>query len=208
MGVQKDHAVPLSNLDPVTALVVIDMQKGIVGLPLAHPIGEVVDQVARLTRAFRERGLPVVLVNVAGLAPGRTDAGAHSRAFPEDWAELIPELDQQPGDHAVTKFQWGAFHGTSLDTFLRRVGATQVVLAGVATSIGVETTARSAYEHRYNVVLVVDAMTDLDPEMHRHSIEKVFPRLGETATTGRVLELLKQPTLAAPGQAPPPAPPR
>ena len=87
----------------------------------------------------------------------------------------------------MTKQRVGAFIGTSLDEYLRERGVTQVFLAGIATSSGVEATARSAYDLGYNVVLVVDAMTDRDPEAHRHSVEKVFPRLGETTTTDEVL---------------------
>jgi nicotinamidase-related amidase len=90
----------------------------------------------------------------------------------------------------VTKIRWGAFQGTSLDAHLRDLGVTQVVLAGVATSIGVESTARAAHEHGYHVVLATDAMTDTSPDAHANSIERIFPRLGETATTSEVLEML------------------
>ena len=75
---------------------------------------------------------------------------------------------------------------------LRQRGVTQVVLTGVATVRGVESTARSAYDLGYNVTLVVDAMTDRDADAHHHSVEKIFPRLGETATTDDVLKRLKQ----------------
>lgn len=181
--------MPLTKLDTTAALVVIDLQKGIVGLPTVHPAGEIIDRTAQLARAFRERGLPVVLVNVTGPAPGRTDAGIPKFSFPADWTELVPELEQHPDDHIVTKQRWGAFHGTSLDDYLRRRGVTQVVLTGIATSIGVESTARSAYDLGYNVALVVDAMTDLNADAHRHCVEKIFPRLGETDTTDNALRL-------------------
>ena len=152
--------MPLTKLDTTAALVVIDLQKGIVGLPTVHPASEIIGRTAQLARAFRERGLPVVLVNVTGRAPGRTDAGAPKFSFPADWTELVPELEQHPDDHLVTKQRGGAFIGTSLDDYLRQRGVTQVFLTGVATSAGVESTARSAYDYGYNVVLVVDAMTD------------------------------------------------
>lgn len=184
--------MPLTKLDSSAALVAIDLQKGIAGLPTAHPAVEIVGRAARLARAFRERGLTVVLVNVTGAAPGRTDAGPRRFSFPADWTELVPELEQHPDDHMVTKQRWGAFIGTSLDDCLRQRGVTQVLLAGIATSGGVESTARSAYDYGYNVVLVVDAMTDRDADAHRHSVEKVFPRLGETDTTDNVLKLLKE----------------
>ena len=126
--------MPLTKLDTIAALVVIDLQKGIVGMPTAHPAGEIISRTAQLARAFRERGLPVVLVNVSGRAPGRTEAGAPKLSFPPDWTELVPELEQQPSDYLVTKQRVGAFIGTSLDETLRQCGVTQVVLTGVATS--------------------------------------------------------------------------
>ena len=184
--------MPITKLDAIPALVVIDLQKGIVGLPTVHPVGEIVARAALLARAFRERSLPVVLVNVTGMAPGRTDAGRPKFQFPEGWTELVAELDRQPGDLIVSKERWGAFLGTSLDALLRGRGVTQVFLAGVATSVGVESTARSAYDCGYNVALVLDAMTDRDPEAHRHSVEKIFPRLGETDTTDNVLKMLRE----------------
>ncbi len=182
--------MPLTQLDTQTALVVIDLQKGIVSIPTVHPPAEVVSRTARLARAFRERGLPVVLVNVSGGAPGRAEAPRPTGARPADWAELVPELEKAPTDHLVTKQRWGAFLGTALDDYLRRRGVTQIVLTGIATSIGVESTARSASDLGYNVTLVVDAMTDRDADAHRNSVEKIFPRLGETGTTEDVLKLL------------------
>lgn len=183
--------MPLTKLDDTAALITIDLQKGIVGAPTAHPANEIADRVGQLAQAFRERGLPVVLVNVAGGAPGRTDAGPPKFTMSADWVELVPELNRQPEDHLVTKHRWGAFLGTSLDDHLRQQGVTQIFLAGISTSIGVESTARSAYDCGYNVVLVVDAMTDRNAEAHRHSVETIFPRLGETETTDNVLKMLK-----------------
>ncbi len=183
--------MPLTQIDSVAALVVIDMQKGVVAMPTIHPASEIIDRVARLARAFREHRLPVVLVNVTALAPGRTDVKSNFKP-PADWTELIPELDRQPSDHTVTKLQVGAFYGTSLEQFLRRIKVTQVVFTGISTSRGVESTARNAYDRGYNVVLVVDAMTDLDADAHRHSIEKIFPRIGETATTDELLTILNE----------------
>lgn len=182
--------MPLTKLDKNTALIVIDLQKGVAGLPAVHPIGDIVDRTAQLARAFRERELPVVLVNVSGPPPGRTDTARPKYSLPPDWTDLLPELDQHPGDHIVTKQRWGVFLGTGLDDYLSQRGVTQVLLTGVATSAGVESTARSAYDLGYNVALVVDAMTDRDADAHRHCVEKIFPRLGEACTTAAVLTLL------------------
>jgi nicotinamidase-related amidase len=182
--------MPLTQIDPVAALITIDLQKGIVGFPTAHPAGEIIQRSAQLARAFREKNLPVVLVNVANRAPGRTQS-QFKFSPPPDWADLVPELDQQPGDYTVTKHQIGAFYGTGLEMILRRRGVTQIFLAGVATSVGVEMTARTAYDHGFNVVLVTDAMTDMSLEAHQNSLERSFPRIGELVTTEEALAALK-----------------
>jgi nicotinamidase-related amidase len=185
----------LTTLDSKIALVVIDLQKGIMGLPAVHPLGEIVKRTVDLLIAFRWRDLPVVLVNVAGRSPGRTDAAksaASGVAPAADWMELIPELQPQPDDLLVTKVRWGAFLGTSLHENLQARGVTQIVLAGVATSIGVESTARAAYEHGYHVVLATDAMTDVDAAAHQNSVERIFPKLGETATAAEIVKVLEK----------------
>ena len=157
-------------LDPITALVVIDLQKGLMSYPTIHPFSEIIDKSRRLAEAFRIRGLPVVLVNVAGRAPGRLGA-----------------LDD---DILVTKRSWGAFPHTGLERRLRDAGATQVVITGIATSIGVESTAREAFALGFNVTLATDAITDMDEGAHENSISKIFPKLGETGTVEDILELL------------------
>jgi nicotinamidase-related amidase len=180
----------VSTLDPKSALVVIDLQKGITGLPAAHPMQTVVGNSAALAAAFRAHKLPVVLVNVDGLAPGRAEQSFKLGALPAGWTELVPELNRQTGDHLVTKRTWGAFTNTGLEKYLRECGVTQVVVTGVATSAGVESTARQAHELGFNVALAVDAMTDRSAEVHDHSVKHVFPRLGETGTTAELLALL------------------
>jgi len=185
-----ETAMTVTSLDPMTALILIDLQKGILALPTAHPTDEVVKHARELADAFRSRGLPVVLVNVAGGAPGRTEQPRSRAELRAGWADFDPELNQQPADHIVTKRTWGAFTNTDLDEHLKRLAVTQVVIAGVATSIGVESTARTAYEHGFHVTLAIDAMTDLNPEAHHNSITRIFPRLGETGTTQEIIELL------------------
>jgi len=186
----KENTMAITTLDPKTALVVIDLQKGIVALPTAHPVNEVVKHASELLDAFRSHGLPVVLVNVVGGAPGRAEQARSLVGLPADWAELVPELKHQPDDHIVTKRTWGAFTNTGLDEHLKKLGVTQVVIAGVATSIGVESTARYAHEHGFNVTLATDAMTDMNADAHTNSITRIFPRLGETGTSREIIDLL------------------
>ena len=180
-----------TTLDPHTALIVVDLQKGIVGSPSIHPIGEIVERSRALIDSFRARRQPVVLVNVDGGAPGRTERPRrHVGPFSDDFTEFVPELGRQPGDIVVTKRSWGAFATTDLEARLKAIGVTQVVIAGVATGTGVEATARQAYEASMNVTLARDAMTDARAEAHEYSLEHVFPRLGETGTSREIIDLL------------------
>ena len=180
----------VTTLDSKTALIVIDLQKGIVSLPGVEGLPEVIKHAMALTDAFRKHNLPVVLVNATGVAPGRAEQSRRMGDLPAGWADLIPELNAQPSDHLVSKQSWGAFTNTDLDAYLKGQGVTQVVVCGVATSIGVESTARFAYELGYNVTLAVDAMADLNAEAHANSVTRMFPRLGETGTTPEIIALL------------------
>ncbi|BCY13622.1 isochorismatase family protein [Actinoplanes sp. L3-i22] len=185
-------------IDPKTALVVIDLQHSIVTRPVTPvPAADVVARTAELAAAFRERNLPVVLVRVAfapdgaDAPPGRVQAVRPPSATPPppNAGEIVDEI-RGANDIIVTKRNWGAFHGTDLDLHLRRRGVTQIVLTGIATSIGVESTARAAHEHGYHVTPASDAMSDLSPEAHQNSLDRIFPRLGEVATTAEILDVL------------------
>jgi nicotinamidase-related amidase len=185
--------MPLTTLDRNTALIVIDLQKGIVSGNFIHPIGEIIDRTRALIDAFHAKNLPVVLVNVAGRPPGRTEQGPRSNiSVSEGWTDLLPELDQQPGDIAVTKRSWGAFATTDLEGQLKARGVTQVVVTGVVTSGGVEATARQAYEQGFNVTFALDAMTDIREVAHEYSIRNVFPRVGETGSTQEIISILER----------------
>jgi nicotinamidase-related amidase len=186
--------VTITAIDDHTALVVIDLQNGIMGIPGApHTTADVVAKAVELADAFHAHDLPVVLVRVTGGAPGRTETpGGLGGQPPEGWDVIVDDLAGHPEDIVVTKRTWGAFHNTDLDAQLRQRGITQVVLAGISTSAGVESTARAAYEHGYDVTLAVDAMTDRDITTHQHSVNRIFPRLGETGTTAEITKLLSR----------------
>lgn len=184
-------------LDSSSALVIIDLQNAIVGAPTVPYTGpEVVARAVELAGAFRAHSAPVVTVRVTAradgsdAAPGRNEIPSRPGSLPEDWDAVVDDLAGHPDDITVSKRTWSAFYGTDLDLQLRRRGVTQVVLAGLTTSIGVESTARAAYEHGYHVTLATDAMADLDLEAHRNSIERIFPLLGETGSTADIVEML------------------
>jgi nicotinamidase-related amidase len=182
-----------------TALVVIDLQRGIVDMPSApRPSTEVVARAAQMATAMRKAGGTVVFVHVTRSADGKdalkpiTDATpAAGLALPPDWAEFLPELGIEPTDILITKRQWGAFYGTELDLQLRRRGVDTIILCGISTSIGVESTARDAYERGYSQVFVEDAMAARDPEEHRHTVLSLFPRIGRVRSTAEVIAAIK-----------------
>ena len=177
-----------------TALILIDLQKGIVAYQLApYSFEAVLAKGKELARRFRAAKAPVVLVNVA-FTPDLSDAlkapverpmQAPPGGFPEDWSELVDGL-AEASDLKVTKRQWGAFYGTDLDLQLRRRGVTTVVIGGVATNMGVESTARTAHEHGYAVVLAEDAATTFSSEMHAFAFEHIFPHLGRVAKADEI----------------------
>jgi nicotinamidase-related amidase len=182
-----------------TALVVIDLQRGILALPAAPYSGaEVVGRAAALCRAAREAGSVVVLVRVTPSAD-RGDAlrsvvdlplsSAHQP--PPDWADLAPELDIQPSDIVITKRQWGAFYGTELDLQLRRRGVDTMVLCGISANIAIESTARDAYERAYNLIVVEDAIAARTAEEHAFVMKTVFPRIGRVRRTSELLAALQ-----------------
>ncbi|MCX2561163.1 hydrolase [Acetobacter farinalis] len=177
-----------------TALVLIDLQNGILGRQIAPYSGAaVLEKGKELAQRFRAAGAPVVLVNV-GFAPDFRDAlkapvdrpfQAPPGGFPEGWSDLADGL-AEPSDIRITKRQWGAFYGTELDLQLRRRGVKTIVLGGIATNMGVESTARAAHEHGYEVVLAEDATTSLSAEMHAFAYDHIFPMLGRVTTVSAI----------------------
>ena len=180
-------------LDPRTALVLIDLQRGITALPTIHSADDVVLAAGRLVRAWHAGGLPVIAVHVdyspdfGEVLSARTDAAAPPVAPRPDFAELRPELGLLPSDLRVTKRGWNAFYGTELDLQLRRRRITGIVLAGISTSIGVEATARAASERGYEVAVASDAVTDTNALAHQASTEVILPRLGQLDTADRIV---------------------
>ena len=129
----------------------------------------------------------------AGNPAGRTQYGQDGGDWPPELTELMPGLGADPDDLRITKRGWGAFARTDLDARLRSLGVTQVVIAGVATSYGIESTARGAYDRGYHVTIAADAVTDPTPEGHQHRLDRVFPALGQVGTTAEIIALLPAP---------------
>ena len=180
-----------------TALVVIDLQKGIMGrqtVPYASEI--VLRNAAALAAVFRQNGMPVFLVRVTPSPDWKdalrpiADAATPAQTPPPDWAEIVPEMGPKQGDFVITKRQWGAFYGTDLDLQLRRRGMAAIVLCGIATEFGVESTARDAYERGYEQIFARDAMAGLHVESHANAVERIFPRLGRVRGTEEILAAL------------------
>ncbi|HEJ9172303.1 hydrolase [Serratia nevei] len=184
-----------------TALVLIDLQNGI--LPYAggpHSADQVVANAALLAARFRLLGAPVLLVRVgwsdsfaeALKQPVDKPAPAPAGGLPASWWEFPAPLAVCDCDILVTKRQWGAFYGTDLDLQLRRRGIKSVVLGGISTNIGVESTARAAWEHGYELVIAEDVCSAQNAEMHRFAFEHIFPRLARVRDTGEILAALER----------------
>jgi nicotinamidase-related amidase len=189
-------STPELNLDPkTTALVLVDLQYGIVSMNVApQPSAQVVERAKSLAQAFRAAGSPVVLVTVGSspdgkdaLAPLLDTPPAAAAQRPANWSTPVAELEPQDSDIRILKRQWGAFYGTDLDLQLRRRGIRTIVLAGISTNVGVESTARDAFERGYNQVFVADAMASPSAEAHANTLKVTFPRIGRTRTTEEVL---------------------
>ena len=185
-------------LDPrTTALVLIDLQKGIVGRPLApHGTAKVVANSAALGKALKAAGGVVVLVKVT-FANDYADRPNQEvdeptpmppGGMPAEWSEFVPEIDSLQADVVITKRQWSAFYGTELDLQLRRRGIKTIVLGGVATHIGVDSTARDAWQHNYAVVVAEDACASMGADLHQFSVEKVLRRVARVRSTAEILE--------------------
>jgi nicotinamidase-related amidase len=119
--------------------------------------------------AFRKNNMPVVLVHVEVTKETSLDIisdQTFTRSHPvsADWAEFVPELTPAPGDIVITKRQWGAFYGTELELQFRRRKIDKLILCGIATDFGVESTARFAYEYGYQQIFAEDAMASRSDE--------------------------------------------
>lgn len=180
-----------------TALVVIDLQNGIVNRATApHTAGQVVDNASRLADAFTEKGAFVVLVRVSfvdgqDMLQPNMDSPSNPLQLPEGWDSFVPKLAKIEKTHSITKRQWGAFYGTDLDLQLRRRGIDTIVLCGISTGIGVDTTAREAYQQGYKQFFVEDAMAAITQEEHDYVCKYIFPRIGQLRTTEEILSSLK-----------------
>ena len=181
-----------------TALVVIDLQKGITSMPTEpYSSHEVVSNAAQLAQSFRQHNMPVFLVHVGpsadmkdGLRPVSDQAAPMSGPLPDDWMNFMPELGPEKTDFIIHKRQWGAFYGTELDLQLRRRKIETIVLCGISTNIGVESTARFAYEYGYCQIFVSDACSARSREEHEYTMSVIFPRIGQVRKTADILRAL------------------
>jgi nicotinamidase-related amidase len=178
---------PVITLDPKsTALVLIDLQKGILGMSLQPRSGTDVERAGKaLAERFRAAGAPVVLVHV-GYSPDMSDALKQPTDIgpppprPPGFSDYIDGL-VQPGDLQILKRQWGAFYGTELDLQLRRRGVRTIVLGGVSTNFGVESTARQAFEQGYAVIIVEDVTAATSTELQELALRHIFPRIARVS---------------------------
>ena len=189
------------NIDKTkTAIVVIDLQKGITSRETQpHSAKTVIENTVQLLKIFRQNSMPVFLVRVSGSPDGKDRLSPlvdgenpwANRKMPADWSEIVPEMGPEENDFIITKKQWGAFYGTELDLQLRRRKMENIVLCGIATNIGVESTARFAFEYGYQQIFAEDAMASRSAEEHNFTVKTTFPRMGRVRSTEDVLAELK-----------------
>lgn len=180
-----------------TALVVIDLQKGISQMPAApHSAASVIENASKLADACRRNSMPVFLVHVKisqedALHPIADESWSRPSQPAPDWADIVPELGPKEKDVIITKKQWGAFYGTELELQLRRRGINTIILCGIATNYGVESTARFAYEFGFQQIFADDAMTSRSAEMHSASIDYALKRMGRVRSTQEILNAMR-----------------
>ena len=181
-----------------TALVVIDLQKGIASMQGSPYLSSVViKNAADLADTFRKNNMPVFLVHVVASGADRLKTISDSQMMmsgqpPKDWADFVPELGPKESDIIITKKQWGAFYGTELDLQLRRRKIDTIVLCGIATNYGVESTARFAYEYGYHQIFAEDAMSSMSKEAHEASVNFALKRMGRVRKTEEIIKSLEQ----------------
>ena len=178
-----------------TGLVVIDLQKGVVSFQTQpYDTKTVVTNTARLASTFRQNKIPVFLIRADVSQPFWPHPNADNPMtfgeMPKHWTDIVPELGPEPTDVVITKRQWGAFTGTDLHVRLSRGGLDTIIMAGIATTYGVESTARFAYELGYEQIFAEDAMTDFSKEGHNNAVELVLKRVGRVRKTSEILEEL------------------
>jgi nicotinamidase-related amidase len=176
------------------------LQKGIVSTP-AQPYEskDVIANAAKLAKIFRQNKMPVFLVRVSTSSDGKdrlspiTDSenSWSKNPMPADWSDIVPELGPDPSDFVITKKQWGAFYGTELDLQLRRRKIETIVLCGIATNIGVESTARFAFEYGYQQIFAEDAMGSRSQAEHDNTVQTTFARIGRVRKTEEIVASLR-----------------
>jgi nicotinamidase-related amidase len=196
-GIQSWHGGRMAlELDVTkTAVILIDLEGPIVGRELAPYSGaEVVAKGRKLADAVRAKGGMVVFVHVLlhDIVSLPVDAPMQRPLQPPplEASDVVPEAGMQPGDVLIAKRQWGAFYGTGLEQQLDRRGIETVILAGIATNMGVESTARGAQDRGYAVVFAEDAMSTMSKEWHEFAVKNLFPRIGRVRSVAEIVEAL------------------
>ena len=173
-----------------TALLVMDMQLGILGmLPGAEAL---LEKVGKAIAAAREKKIPVIYV-VVGFRQGAPEVNINNKGFGAgrerfanaDMAQFMtvhPDIAPADGEVTVTKRRVSAFTGSDLEVVLRSFGIQHMVLTGIATSGVVLSTLREAADKDYKLTVIEDCCADGDEEVHRVLTTKVFPRQADVIT--------------------------
>lgn len=174
-------------LDDRTALLVVDLQAITLGNARTRPPQELLAEVASLIAVFRARGLPLWHVATTGIPRGTTNYSQGARAWTAEQAAIAPDVAPMAGEPIVRRAAWSAFANTDLAAQLDDAGVETVVIVGLATPFGIESTARSAYDLGYSVIVPTDAVAAPDPAAHEWTLTRVIPLLGRTVTVAELI---------------------
>lgn len=180
-----------------TALVLVDLQNFTIALDTRPNSGsQVLEQAAAVAEASRRAGVLVVLVRVESGPDGALALTPSLDGEPQQWT--LPEGAHdfpdrlRPGDRdvVVTKYGWGGFYGTDLDLQLRRRGIDTLLVGGLVTNIGVDTTMRQAHERGYDQIVMSDLCGAFTQADHDYSLQSIFPRIARIRTVAEVVGAL------------------
>jgi ureidoacrylate peracid hydrolase len=106
-------------------------------------------------------------------------------------ASVIDELAPAPADYVIPKYRWSAFFQTYLELALRTRGIDTLIIAGGSTDVGVASTAYTARDLDFNLVIVSDACSSPEQDNHDQFMRRIFPRMARVRTAAQVVEMLR-----------------
>ncbi|WP_322081264.1 cysteine hydrolase [Burkholderia sp. BCC1972] len=181
----------ITKIDPNSALIAVDLQKGILAMAAPADVERIIANTTELANTFHELGLPVVWVRALGLPNGRVESSPPVGEPRPDFAELHDDLPFKEGDLDIAKRATNAFLSQDLHALLQARGITNVIVIGIALGIGVESTVRAGFDSGYSMTVASDATTDPMPGRAEAVLKFTLPMFSESGTTAEILKALR-----------------